>query len=578
MMMMMVMMVGMVRARPAVLEQQRRRRPWLLPPNCCKKTMRRMKLSATTAPTMPPTATTSTSSMRCRAQKLSSSPTTTTMTTKAMAALPPPPPPLLLLPTFGKAPLGTTTCSSAPEAAAAAAAAEADPSSGYGLESAGAVAAGAAAAAAAVSAAVAAMAAAEAASKAAQVATEVAEAARAAAASANDAVGAASADATAAAATSAVAEAQKQVKAAQAAAKAAECAAKEATEAADAADVATAGIPHPDYTKLTPEGCRKLLRERGFEGYVPNYNLVEALKKSEKVDKFLPETLVQRVARNFVRVLHSTLLNSAFLPAGGEVGFFCMHLYEHERQLPQRDLDSRVRCSDLRLKGQDAIMAVAMSRMGLKVTVLRVVNLSTADDEDMSCTKTLCDPKTAKKQTRQTIIQQEYSGAVLDPDSKVPDNFYLRSLEEIRWAVSAEDGAQRAILHNFETSYTDNYGNESCSGTLYTSVALCLQVPPFTERKEQLEQLSEDIFTGAFDRCIEDQDENDVAPESDAGGAKKVQQNANRGRQYYNFWGVPVGGDDYDSDEEDEDEDNYVVGGNIDPDHDWVHYSEEDED
>ena len=100
---------------------------------------------------------------------------------------------------------------------------------------------------------------------------------------------------------------------------------------------------------------------------VSNTTAAESTLTAVQLD---PEAELAYRADHFYQALRSALSTADFKPSGGAIGFACVHLYE-DRELPPVDtfLPTTTTASSPALKGADALVCVAASRLGLKVSL-----------------------------------------------------------------------------------------------------------------------------------------------------------------------------------------------------------------
>lgn len=92
-------------------------------------------------------------------------------------------------------------------------------------------------------------------------------------------------------------------------------------------------------------------------------------KKAAKV--YIPPHIASSRTQNLLGPLQRALESEAFFTKRGFLGFPCFHLYE-SKELPNDSvLNDMVTTKSIRMKGADALLAVAAARMGLSVKVLR---------------------------------------------------------------------------------------------------------------------------------------------------------------------------------------------------------------
>lgn len=96
-------------------------------------------------------------------------------------------------------------------------------------------------------------------------------------------------------------------------------------------------------------------------------------KKGAQV--YMGPRVAEMKSQEVVKVLHDALDCEEFFPDGGLLGFPCFHLYETDEDLPkEEDLKEDARAANIRLRGADALLAVAAARLGLRVHILRLVS------------------------------------------------------------------------------------------------------------------------------------------------------------------------------------------------------------
>jgi hypothetical protein len=212
---------------------------------------------------------------------------------------------------------------------------------------------------------------------------------------------------------------------------------------------------------------------------------------SQKVVRYLPTDSCFKRAQRFANILRSTLKQPDFLPYGGDVGFPCFHLYECEADLPRVPLAPGVKASQIHLKGADAIIAIVAARMGLSVRFLRICHFIDGGDGCWKITEELISHKNVAKLTTDVCIEDEFMAKGVDiEDAETGTDLF----DGINWAIGfslnngqSAPGAKDLshderppigmVLDDIWMSGTGYFGNEASSGSIYSNVAIVIEIP-----------------------------------------------------------------------------------------------------
>jgi hypothetical protein len=203
------------------------------------------------------------------------------------------------------------------------------------------------------------------------------------------------------------------------------------------------------------------------------------------------------------------LRSPEFFPEGVRLGFACSHLYE-DSDLPDEEngLPPKSKASTLKLKGADALFAVAASSLGLEVTALRIVAIPDLDETEWVVSE-VPSPDVVKRFGR--VGWGDGQVERLIDDAGIENTLGARHLElnEIEWIRSMEFGkvtSEGPASARFATDFMYNpegyFGNEASDVTFYTSAALVVDVPEADDEfrvnlmKEKVETFDLDAVRG----------------------------------------------------------------------------------
>ena len=225
-------------------------------------------------------------------------------------------------------------------------------------------------------------------------------------------------------------------------------------------------------------------------------------QRSKQSIRFLPIAKSLGKARCFASILRSALKNPDFMADGGEIGFPCFHLYECEADIPCVPLDPNIKSSEIHLKGADAIIAVVAARMGLSLRLLRICHFLDGGDGTWRITEELVSHNNVGKLLEDVCVEDSFMAKGLD----LEDDYDSDIFSDINWAIGfslkngqAATGAKTLsiseqppigrVLDDVWMSSTGYFGNEACSGSIYSNVAIVINVPPFDSesRKQDLD-------------------------------------------------------------------------------------------
>lgn len=185
-------------------------------------------------------------------------------------------------------------------------------------------------------------------------------------------------------------------------------------------------------------------------------------------------------------------------------------------------------------------------------------------------------PKEARKYLTKEYIEDEFPAWALTSRSlnKMPLGGYVHEkYKDVQWCVDLSSAPEGMVMTGFEVSWTDNFGNESGSGTLYASAAIIVTIPAYEERMAQMEKVPDKSFQSAFVRCIqgdvqEEQARMERVADKLATRCPGKRRNPHRGGMW---WGGGMWDDDNDdmygddrvrySDDDDDDDDGDEEGG-----------------
>ena len=178
-----------------------------------------------------------------------------------------------------------------------------------------------------------------------------------------------------------------------------------------------------------------------------------------------------------------------FMPTGGAIGFSCRHLYEEaalsstERKLKSQTTGSKpVSAQAIKLKNEDAVIAVTASSFGLQVRVLRVMT----HDYSAEAGETYLLSKMPKKSQLKKLgfSRRSYGWQSWYCDDDHIRAFAAGTIEEdeanVVW-VDEDSGPQKTLCDR-EYSATGYFGNEACGSTFYSSARIVVDIPPTTAR------------------------------------------------------------------------------------------------
>ena len=199
---------------------------------------------------------------------------------------------------------------------------------------------------------------------------------------------------------------------------------------------------------------------------------------------------------NFLQALQNAVSSPDVLKNGGYFGFPCFHLYV-EADLPKIPLSRNAKASGLKLKGADALIAVAAASLGLKVTALRMLTEYNAGTQYK--VSRLPDGGDKVKLVHKVKLGSSLFGGGATAMGFETDDIAATlgsgpsyDIDEVNWVVSLPTGGgfSRAadlvpmakFVDNVWFSDTGYFGNEASEDAFYTHAAIVVAVPSASER------------------------------------------------------------------------------------------------
>lgn len=203
--------------------------------------------------------------------------------------------------------------------------------------------------------------------------------------------------------------------------------------------------------------------------------------------QYLQDSTAAARATSFARMLQKALQNPKFLPKGGLLGLPCFHLYEREQDLPSTpQLGPHTRAADLRLRGADALFAVAAARLGLSVSIMRLLYVDDGGDGQWKSMETLPTLQTTRGLSKLELIEDEVIERGISTEGMEMDDGD-REIDDVTWLLSLPHGVSGAINENgmipqaplleAYVSSSGYFGNEAGEGCVYAQCAVILDIP-----------------------------------------------------------------------------------------------------
>jgi len=201
--------------------------------------------------------------------------------------------------------------------------------------------------------------------------------------------------------------------------------------------------------------------------------------------------------------LRTALLDPEFFSSGSLLAFPCVHLYEHDNELPPQDNCGMVDVvgSNLRLKGADAFLYIAAARLGLKPRVVRIGSCEYIDEEIFLhswpsledarnwASLEIVDGYPGRTMTEDSFnnqaVELEFEGREDEGENSYSDTD-IDWVEYPRTTASGSDKVFAMQTRVLECSYSAEgyFGNEGCDSTFYAKAAVILQIPSASLRKD----------------------------------------------------------------------------------------------
>jgi hypothetical protein len=184
------------------------------------------------------------------------------------------------------------------------------------------------------------------------------------------------------------------------------------------------------------------------------------------------------------------------MPLGGNIGFYCRHLYEEkdlgssEKKLSQA---KPATLATLNLKNEDAVIAVAAANLGLAVKCLRIMHHSCGwGDEDSFVLKKM--PGKGKGFGRVRTVDGGFRTKTVTPDDI--NDYANCGLSE---AAVQFIGSYASNSKTWCSAiYGDYFGNEASEATFYTKAAVVVAIPAASNRKHLAIKLDAQLTPAAL--------------------------------------------------------------------------------
>jgi hypothetical protein len=168
------------------------------------------------------------------------------------------------------------------------------------------------------------------------------------------------------------------------------------------------------------------------------------------------------------------------MPLGGNIGFYCRHLYE-EKDLGSSETKLRqakpATLATLNLKNEDAVIAVAAANLGLAVKCLRIMHHDCGWGEDSFVLKKM-PGKGTKGFGRVRTVDGGFRTKTVTPDD----------IHDYASCELSEEGVEfiGSYASNSKTwcsaMFGEYFGNEASESTFYTKAAIVVAIPPARAR------------------------------------------------------------------------------------------------
>ncbi len=320
-------------------------------------------------------------------------------------------------------------------------------------------------------------------------------------------------------------------------------AAEMAEDTSAASSVAAAAVQKENYQRFSVKELKEQCRERGLplSGTMAKPKLIELLqafdagaassksgRRSGNSDgplrdvslpsgpaadpaEYLNTKVASAKSRAFLHKLRLALMNPNFFPEGGRLAFPCFHLYEREEDLPQSEpLEPEIKCQDLMLRGADALIAVCAARVGLDVSVLRLMMIDDGDEcTGWQMVDDLVTCKYARKHVGKVGI---VDGGWLCQTIAIDSSVYPKvddSISDLTWAIRMPQGVRDCdevpIARVMDAMVAEEwcFGNDASEGCVYAQCAIVLTIPEASAGRNEAIERAVEMSTALPEQILE---------------------------------------------------------------------------